>query len=93
MRHGRRGRRILGLLLRGQQGAVALEHLLIIGVVVVAVAAAIILGIGQIVPQVVGLACPSSDTAYDPAPVYGGPPVFGEPPVSAPAAAGACLGE
>ena len=96
MSHRQRERRILGLsLLRKQQGAVALEHLLVIAAVVVAVAAAIILGISQIVPQVVGLACPAADTAYDPnpAPVYPAPPVFAEPaPAIAPAAAGDCLG-
>ena len=64
MRHRRYGHGRLGLpLVREQRGVVALEYLLLIGVVVTAMAAAIIIGVKQIVPQVAGLACSGADTA------------------------------
>jgi hypothetical protein len=47
------------------------EYLLVVGAVVVAMVAALILGFELLLPQVAGLVCPSVDTAADPIAIIG----------------------
>lgn len=44
----------------------AFEYLLVIGAVVVAMVAALVVGFELLLPEVAGLVCPSVDTATDP---------------------------
>jgi hypothetical protein len=47
------------------------EYLLVIGAVVVAMVAALVVGFELLLPQVAGLVCPSVDTAADPIAIIG----------------------
>jgi hypothetical protein len=65
---------VLGMLrnfLRGDEAVDGFEHLLVVGTVVVVLVGGLILGFEQILPQVVGLACPAIDTASTPAATAG----------------------
>ena len=56
---------------RREQGQAGIEYLLVVGAVVVVMVTAMIIGFATLVPQIVGLACPSVDTAVDPAATVG----------------------
>ena len=57
--------------LREERAQNTFEYLLVIGAVVVAMVAALILGFELLLPQVAGLVCPSVDTAADPIAIIG----------------------
>lgn len=63
-------RRLVLALLRGETAQEAFEYLLVIGAVVVVMAAAIIAGLALLLPEIVGLVCPAVDTAADPAATF-----------------------
>jgi hypothetical protein len=53
-------------LLADERAQDAFEYLLVVGAVVVAMAAALIAGFALLLPEVVGLVCPAVDTAANP---------------------------
>ena len=54
---------VVSALLRGERAQNTFEYLMVVGAVVVAVVAAMIVGFELLLPQVAGLVCPSVDTA------------------------------
>ncbi len=54
------------LLLADRRAQDTFEYLLVIGAVVVAMAAALIAGFTLLLPEIVGVVCPAIDTAADP---------------------------
>ena len=59
-------REFVVLLLADRRAQDTFEYLLVIGTVVVGMAAAIIAGFTLLLPEIVGLLCPAVDTAADP---------------------------
>jgi hypothetical protein len=57
--------------LREERAQNTFEYLMVVGAVVVAMVAALILGFELLLPQVAGLVCPSVDTAADPIAIIG----------------------
>lgn len=57
----------IGELFNGDQAQDSLEYLAATGAVVTALAIALIAGFALLLPEIVGLACPSVDTAVVPA--------------------------
>jgi hypothetical protein len=53
-------------LLADERAQDTFEYLLVVGAVVVAMAAALIAGFALLLPEVVGLVCPAVDTAANP---------------------------
>ena len=57
--------------LRGEQGQNSFEYVLVVGAIVVALASLLILGFSLLLPEVLGLLCPSVDTSADPSATFG----------------------
>lgn len=53
-------------LLADERAQDTFEYLLVVGAIVVAMAAALIAGLALLLPEVVGLVCPAVDTAASP---------------------------
>jgi len=65
------GRWLAAARLHEERAQNTFEYLMVVGAVVVAMVAALIVGIELLLPQVAGLVCPSVDTAADPIAIIG----------------------